>query len=192
MADQASGRKIPLGPRPSVPITLAVGPILPNGVVSDVTRPGTLFPMEVQRHRREWGGKLRLDLRVPPTPATVSHVRRAFGELPLPTPLLDDARLLVSELVTNSLRHGEVRRADRIRIVAELSGRRLRVDVFDREEAPVPPPVAAPIRPAPEAESGWGLYLVDRLATRWGSGRGRCWFELELAERDRTRMSVRD
>lgn len=36
----------------------------------------------------------------------------------------------------------------------------------------------------PEASSGWGLYLVDRLASRWELTRGesttRIWFELDL------------
>jgi two-component sensor histidine kinase len=138
--------------------------------------------VEGQSHRSELGGEVRLDLRILPTPRIVSQVRWAFGELALPPPQLEDALLLVSELVTNSIRHAGLRPDDRIRVLAELSGRRLRVDVFDRKEVSIPQRVAWAIRPAPGAESGWGLYLVDRLATRWGRGRGRYWFELELDE----------
>jgi hypothetical protein len=41
-----------------------------------------------------------------------------------------------------------------------------------------------PERPivSPEGPGGWGLYLVDRCAVRWGSERGerhRMWLELE-------------
>jgi anti-sigma regulatory factor (Ser/Thr protein kinase) len=139
--------------------------------------------VEDQSQHSESGGTLRLELRLPATPKVLSHVRRAFGELALPPPLLDDARLLVVELVTNSIRHAGLRPDDRIRVLAEVSGRRLRVDVFDRTQATSPQTLAGAIRPAPGAQSGWGLYMVDRLATRWGRGRGRYWFELELDER---------
>ena len=116
---------------------------------------------------------------MPPKPWVVAHVRQAFRELALPPVLLDDALQLVNELVTNSIRHAGLGSDDRIRVLAALSEGRLRVDVFDRAEATVPHSVAGAIRPLPGAESGWGLYLVDRLASRWGHARGRYWFELE-------------
>jgi len=109
----------------------------------------------------------------------VSKVRRALGELPMPTPLLEDATLLVSELVTNSIRHAGLHPSDPIWVKAEWTGTRLRVDVIDRGDLPSPRSVAGAIRPTPGAQSGWGLYLVERLATRWGRGPGRYWFELE-------------
>jgi anti-sigma regulatory factor (Ser/Thr protein kinase) len=103
----------------------------------------------------------------------------------LPTPLLDDARLLVSELVTNSIRHAGLHGDDWIRVHAKLIDSRLRVDVVDRGDAAKRQAVAGAIRPSPGAESGWGLYLVDTLATRWGRGRGRYWFELEIGPEPR-------
>ena len=135
--------------------------------------------MDAEAHRKELGGSRCLDLRVSASPRMVSKVRRAFGEFPMPTPLLDDAKLLVSELVTNSIRHAGLFPSDTIRVKAEWTGTRLRVDVIDRGDPPEPRSVAGAIRPAPGAESGWGLYLVERLATRWGRGPGRYWFELE-------------
>jgi len=42
--------------------------------------------------------------------------------------------------------------------------------------------IAGSIRPAPGAESGWGLFIVNRLATRWGAihdGAPGYWFELD-------------
>ena len=140
---------------------------------------GSIVLVEAQGQRSESWGELWVDMRVPATRTSVSDVRRAFGELPLPVHLLDIAQLLVSELVTNSIRHAGLAPNDQIRVTAEWSGTRLRVDVFDRAGVPVPHEVSGAIRPFPGAESGWGLYLVDRLAARWGRGRGRYWFELE-------------
>jgi anti-sigma regulatory factor (Ser/Thr protein kinase) len=94
--------------------------------------------------------------------------------------MLDDAKLLASELVTNSIRHAGLGPDDRVRVRAIWSGTKLRVDVFDRSGKVDSLLVAGSIRPAPGAESGWGLYLVDRLASRWGAATGRYWFELEL------------
>jgi anti-sigma regulatory factor (Ser/Thr protein kinase) len=135
--------------------------------------------VEAGRKRSASGGTARLEFRVPVAPKMVSEVRRAIGELPLPAPLLDDARLLATELVTNCIRHAGLRPDDLIRVRAQLSGPRLRVDVIQGDRRGTPHPVAGAIRPAPGAESGWGLYLVERIATRWGYGRGRYWFELE-------------
>jgi anti-sigma regulatory factor (Ser/Thr protein kinase) len=112
------------------------------------------------------------EIRVPANARAVQEVRRALGELGLPPPLLEDARLLVSELVTNSIRHAGLGRDDWILVRASWSGTKLWVEVMDRNGAE-PPPVTRATRPAPEAESGWGLYLVERLAARWGRGRGR-------------------
>ena len=44
-------------------------------------------------------------------------------------------------------------------------------------------PLAGSIRPAPGSESGWGLYLVDHIASRWGSMPGRYWFQLDVSGR---------
>jgi two-component sensor histidine kinase len=122
----------------------------------------------------------RLEVRVPARPGEVSGVRDALADLGLPPRLLEDARLLLSELVTNSIRHAGLAPGDRIRIQAAWSGTRLRVDVRDRSAASDDlSKVAGGIRPGPGSESGWGLYLVDSLASRWGTARGRYWFEME-------------
>jgi serine/threonine-protein kinase RsbW len=143
---------------------------------------GKIVFVGAQSQRSEPGSKVRLDLWVPPSHSAVAHVRQSFRELALPPASLDDALQLVTELVTNSIRHAGLGSDDRIRVLAVLSNGRLRVDVIDRAEATVPQPVAGAIRPTPGAESGWGLYLVDRLASRWGRGRGRYWFELECQD----------
>jgi anti-sigma regulatory factor (Ser/Thr protein kinase) len=119
-----------------------------------------------------------LDLHLPATPKIASLVRRALSFLELPNDQLEVAQLLASELVTNSIRHAGLAPSDEVRIRATRLGERLRVDVYDRSKAELHP-LAGSIRPAPGAQSGWGLYLVDRLADRWGTGQGRYWFELK-------------
>lgn len=114
----------------------------------------------------------------------VAEVRRTFAGLGLPDSLVEDAQLLVSELVANSIQHAGLGPDDRIRITARWSGRRLHVDVYDRSPSSAPSSVSAVIRPPPGSESGWGLYLVDRLSSRWGSSAGRYWFELEVGDED--------
>ena len=79
--------------------------------------------------------------------------------------------------------HDEARlRVDEVRIRANRLGKRLRVDVYDRSKSELHP-LAGSIRPAPGSQSGWGLYLVDRLADRWGTERGvetKVWAEFML------------
>ncbi|WP_344603897.1 ATP-binding protein [Streptomyces glaucus] len=74
--------------------------------------------------------------------------------------LIDNAELLLTELVTNALRHGHGRT---IGLRMYLSGGRFRIEVQD----------ASPDRPelryaCPTDESGRGLFLVDALAEAWG------------------------
>jgi anti-sigma regulatory factor (Ser/Thr protein kinase) len=87
--------------------------------------------------------------------------------------LADDVRLLVSELVTNSLRHTG---STMIELEVWGSDEVVRVDVRDRGAGF---DVTGP--PRPGKASGWGLFMVDRLADRWGvetNGETRVWFEL--------------
>ena len=131
---------------------------------------------------------LRLELLA--RPEHLPEVRRALEELELPGAILDDARLLATELVSNSIRHAGLGPDDVIVVTVASSGGRVRVTVRDGGTRTLPGHiVAGSIRPSPTGRSGWGLYLVDKLATRWGtnvSGRIGFWFELEEpAARDR-------
>ncbi|MEX2196587.1 MAG: ATP-binding protein [Thermoleophilaceae bacterium] len=87
----------------------------------------------------------------------------------------DTLGLLVSEIVTNAVVHGGEGRA--LEVVASLSERSVRVEVCDDGEGFVPHPRAL----APDDVGGWGLFLVEQLASSWGvsfSGRTTVWFEL--------------
>lgn len=96
---------------------------------------------------------------------------------------LHEVSLLVTELVTNSVRHAGIGPTSSVGLDVSLSPTRLRVEVSDPGPGFEPP--AAP-GPHPERIGGWGLQLVDRLSDRWGVLRGaetRVWFEMdEVAE----------
>ncbi|RSD07892.1 ATP-binding protein [Amycolatopsis eburnea] len=74
--------------------------------------------------------------------------------------VVDDAQLLVTELVTNALRHGGGHPFLRLAV----AGGQLRIEVFDDDPAP-------PVRRTAGADGGWGLALVERLSSAWGSAR---------------------
>lgn len=133
----------------------------------------------------EAGSSLRLNLRVRARTESLIEVRRSLGALAMPSELLDDARLLVSELVGNSIRHSGLRADEYVRIDADWSGARLRVAVHDRPRPSASLPVVGSIRPRPGAASGWGLFIVDRLASRWGTDETGYWFELDGTQRPR-------
>jgi anti-sigma regulatory factor (Ser/Thr protein kinase) len=92
--------------------------------------------------------------------------------------LMEDVRLLVSELVTNSVRHSHIPDGDPVRLEVSIDSRGVRVEVLDSGAGFAPRP-----READRAEpGGWGLFLVDKLADRWGVVRNhftRVWFEID-------------
>ena len=79
--------------------------------------------------------------------------------------------------MTNSVRHAGLGPDQLIRITADWSGTRLR---YTSATAPAGSSRRGSQSPSPPpgAESGWGLYLVDRLARRWGTSADGYWFEL--------------
>jgi anti-sigma regulatory factor (Ser/Thr protein kinase) len=93
-----------------------------------------------------------------------------------PADAVDDARLLTSELVSNALRHTTT---GSITVSIDCDEDDIRVGVTDESSA-------LPRRRCPPgAENGRGLYLLDALATAWGSEqRGRegktVWFRLRF------------
>jgi anti-sigma regulatory factor (Ser/Thr protein kinase) len=113
------------------------------------------------------------------TPEAVPAARHAFKEMKeLDTPMRQVIELLVSELVTNAVRHGASDPHEAILVRAHRTNGAVRVEVCDegggfhqRGEAP---PALQP--------GGRGLMLVEALASRWGvaPGHPNCvWFEAE-------------
>ena len=85
-----------------------------------------------------------------------------------------NARLIISELVTNAFMHGR----GRIFLRLEQRGDRLRIDVVDDGTGQAPA-----IREHPDAGvGGWGLRIVDTVALRWGAFEGstHVWAEIAL------------
>jgi anti-sigma regulatory factor (Ser/Thr protein kinase) len=85
--------------------------------------------------------------------------------------------LLVSEVVTNAVIHSGAPAPSEIILSARVTDSgAVRVEVTDRGEGFTPMP-RDPARPG----GGYGLYLVEREAQRWGvdrEGGTRVWFEL--------------
>jgi anti-sigma regulatory factor (Ser/Thr protein kinase) len=97
---------------------------------------------------------------------------------PVDSSMLFTLRLLVSELVTNSVLHGGAGEHDSIELVVLLAGAGVRVEVCNSGAGFEP---ASPGNDG-EADGGRGLRLVDAFADRWGviGDRGtRVWFELD-------------
>jgi anti-sigma regulatory factor (Ser/Thr protein kinase) len=120
-----------------------------------------------------------IELRLEAHPEAVGSARRAVDVLAdrLPRDVLDDLRLMVSELVTNCIRHGRLEPQDRIEVFIDPTGDRVRVGAGFR-------PPGSP--PTLYQTSGWGLFLVSRLADRWGvEGRDGTRVWLEVGSRDR-------
>jgi anti-sigma regulatory factor (Ser/Thr protein kinase) len=93
-------------------------------------------------------------------------VREALDTALEDSALRQDARLIASELVTNAVRWSVAGPDQLIEVRASLSDRALRISVSD----PCVSGQTAHLRaPADPANGGFGLRIVDRVATRWGS-----------------------
>ena len=116
-------------------------------------------------------------LRIGGGPRAAGRARKELASLEseLDGPILDTLRLLVTELVANSVRHAG---AAAVELVVAIGSERVRVEICN-PGAPFEPCVRDAGR---ESESGWGLFLVDRLSDGWGvvddAGYQRVWFEI--------------
>lgn len=113
-------------------------------------------------------------------PEAAAEARRAIMRLraDLDPPLLETIRLLVTELVTNSVRHTE---ANSVTLRVAIGRTAVLTEVTD--DGPGFDPEA--IEDTGSDDTGWGLFLVQRLAHTWGvtqdGGSKRVWFELKRA-----------
>lgn len=87
----------------------------------------------------------------------------------------EDAVLMISELVTNAVRHAHTR----LSIMVSIANQTLRVEVHDDD-----PTLPVASDPDQHATSGRGLRIIDGLADHWGitpnTGGKVVWFELRL------------
>jgi anti-sigma regulatory factor (Ser/Thr protein kinase) len=116
-------------------------------------------------------------------PYAVTAARLALSDLDsqLEPSVAFDVRLLVSELVTNSVKHARVSEDDSIMLGVRFTGDLVRIEVSDSG-----PGFEAPVATPPDdADEGWGLFLVEQLADEWGveSDRKTVWFQIDCAKR---------
>jgi len=121
--------------------------------------------------------QLRFCLRIGGGAQAPSRARTELSRLrdELEPPVLEGSRLLVTELVTNAVRHAGVAA---IELSVAVGPDLVRIEVSN-PGTPFRPRLN---EPGAEQESGWGLFLVDRLSDEWGviddADRQRVWFEL--------------
>jgi anti-sigma regulatory factor (Ser/Thr protein kinase) len=123
--------------------------------------------------RGEDGINIRLDR----GPDAAARARRGLSRLrvDLDPPLVETLRLLVTELVTNSVRHTG---GDAVRLKVLVGNSAVRTEVTDAGPGFDPATTGTPAKD----HTGWGLFLVERLAERWGVSKDcngtKVWFEL--------------
>lgn len=117
---------------------------------------------------------------IPRDPAAPGAARRAIEGLTnrIAPDLVPDVKLLVSELITNSVKYGGNGEVT-LKVEAE-EPRKLRIEVIDQGVGFVP---VVRDRPATDV-GGWGLHLVKTLSNRWGvyEGSTHVWFEIDRTD----------
>ena len=142
---------------------------------------GKVLPRPERRGRTAPEHAKRAEFSVSGGPEAAADARQQLAALGDPLAASPDGMvsLLLTELVTNAVRHGGAQDGQRVAVTVEHRPGLLRVSVSDsgpgfhwRPPAPRRPP----------AEGGYGLVLVDRMAQRWGIEPGgdstTVWFEL--------------
>ena len=117
---------------------------------------------------------------VPLVPGAVSEARRWTASVTagmLGSDAAESLRLVISELVTNALRHGSA--GERIDLTVTPKPEFLCVQVTDDGPGLAPRPRAMET----DDNGGFGLFFVEQLTRRWGvtreNRRTRVWFELD-------------
>jgi len=100
----------------------------------------------------------------------------------VPASVLETAQLLVSELVTNSVRHSGASAGESVVVRVQLTDSMVRLEVSD----PGCDGVIAPRAPDLEGGGGFGLNVVRTCSERWGlehfaAGGTRVWAQLARA-----------
>ncbi len=117
---------------------------------------------------------LQLSVELPRGPEAPAIARQALLDCEgVNDDLLPDVRLLVSELITNSVKYGA---EGPVRLEILASDERVRAEIIDQGAGFVP----KRRNRALEDEGGWGLHLVEQLTDCWGAREGstHVWFEI--------------
>jgi anti-sigma regulatory factor (Ser/Thr protein kinase) len=118
-----------------------------------------------------------LSVELPRTPEAAFLARRALDDLEgrLDENVLPDVRLLVSELITNSVKYGG---AGPVRLEVQASPQSVRAEIIDQGTGFTPVTRDDDL----DRVGGWGLHLTEQLTSRWGTHEGstHVWFEIDL------------
>ena len=101
-------------------------------------------------------------------------IRTLQGQVP--ADLVEDATLLVSELMTNAVKYGG---DGGLKLEIDIEPERLRAEIVDQGSG-FEPQTRAERKLIASDEGGWGLHLVETLADEWGvhEGSTHVWFEI--------------
>jgi len=121
-----------------------------------------------------------LSVEIPRTPQAPFLARRALAGLEgkIDESVLPDVRLLVSELITNSVKYGG---EGPVRLEVSAARDRVRAEIIDQGVGFTPVERNGDL----EKVGGWGLHLVEQLTSEWGTYEGstHVWFEIDLRDR---------
>jgi anti-sigma regulatory factor (Ser/Thr protein kinase) len=109
-----------------------------------------------------------------PTIDAPAEARRALDAMAFGNPPADDLSLAVSELVTNSVRHGEMPEGTVVEMSVHRSAGSVRIEVRNPGRG---------VSIATARQGGRGFMIIDAVAERWGIRRDdqTCvWFEMPL------------
>lgn len=116
-----------------------------------------------------------LEITLDSQPASVAQARQVTTQVidGLSEEALEDVRLIVSELVTNAVKHGP---DGRVKVRLRREGNTVRGEVEDEGTSPF----GLRRKMVPGSAGGLGLRLVEMLSDRWGveAGTARVWFEI--------------
>ena len=114
-------------------------------------------------------------LELPRTLEAPAQARDALTQLQpsLPEHVLPDMTLLVSELITNSVKYGG---EGPVRLEITNEPNRIRTEIVDQGSGFAPKQRDGDL----SREGGWGLHLVEELTDDWGTFEGstHVWFEI--------------
>jgi anti-sigma regulatory factor (Ser/Thr protein kinase) len=126
-----------------------------------------------------WCLELELERNLRAPSLARAALARRCEHLDLEASVFQSLILLVSEVVSNAVRHSPGPRESPIELVAASTGENIRITVTDAGSGFTPKP-----RDPSGTHDGYGLYLLEKVATSWGvdSDCGtKVWFELPLA-----------
>ena len=111
-----------------------------------------------------WRSSVHMPFAVDGIPAQRHQLVRDLVQHALPTETAYDAAVVLAELVTNAVQHGEPLPDDSLDVLWGAWGGLVHVEVTDGGAITEPVAAAAPV----VAVSGRGLAIVAALATAWG------------------------